>query len=260
MEYFVYHFQVFLLIMTRMGGMMVTAPFYSSGVIPLRILGMLVFLITLVVFPAVTAKGYYPVPGHMGQYALLVIMELGIGIYIGFLVSIVFAAFQLSGQYFAVQIGFGINEVLDPVAQVSVPLIGQFKSLIGLLVFLAINGHHFMIQAVYRSYELAPLLSMSKGSLGGLLKFISYSFSGMFIVALKIALPVVGTIFLVSVSMGILAKAAPQMNIMMLGFPFKVAVAFGVLILATPMIVRVMQVALERNFKLITNILFKWPG
>ena len=110
----------------------------------------------------------------MGGYTPAGVQEVLIGLYIGFLVSMMFAAFQLAGQYFAVQIGFGINEVFDPLAQVSIPLIGQLKNLMGLLVFLAINGHHFLIQAVYRSYELAPVLNLGPKMAGGLMRYMIY--------------------------------------------------------------------------------------
>jgi len=259
MKYLVYHFQVFLLILVRMNAMIVVAPFFSSGVIPFRLKAVLSFLITLVIFPVIATKGY-SLPGAMGEYMILVLQEVSIGLYLGFLVSVIFAAFQLSGQFFAVQIGFGINEVLDPLGQISVPLIGQFKNLIGLLVFLAINGHHFMVEAIYRSYELAPVLGVKKAVAGGLLKYLMHSFSGMFVVALKIAIPIMGVIFLISVSMGVLAKAAPQMNIMMLGFPFKIVVAFGMLLVITPLIVRIMHVSLERTFNFVTKVLIHWPA
>jgi len=258
MEYFVYHFQVFMLIMMRLNAMMVVAPFYSSAMIPFRIKALISFLVTLVIFPMVAARGL-KIPPDMGGYTLLIINEVSIGLIIGFIVSVIFAAFQLSGQYFAVQIGFGINEVLDPLGQVSIPLVGQLKNLVGLLVFIAINGHHFLIEAIYRSYELAPVMSLKRSMIGGIVKYVMYSFSGMFVVALKIALPVVATIFLISVSMGVLAKVAPQMNIMMLGFPFKIMVAFGVLLLITPLIVKIMQVSLERVFVFITRVLQHWP-
>ncbi len=259
MEYFVYHFQVFLLIIMRMNAMMIIAPFFSSGVIPFRVKAIISFLVTLVIFPLIASK-MYAVPNNMGEYMLCILREVAIGIYIGFLVAIIFTAFQLAGQYFAVQIGFGINEVLDPLAQVSIPLIGQLKNLIGLLIFLVVNGHHFLIKAIYRSYELVPVITLSSESSAGLLKFIVHSMGGMFVIALKIALPVLATIFLVTVSMGILAKAAPQMNIMMLGFPFKIAVAFGVLILISPMVIRIMHVSLERTFKFISKVLIYWPA
>lgn len=92
------------------------------------------------------------------------------------------------------------------------------------------------------------------------MKLMIHSFSGMFIIALKMALPVVGTIFLITVSMGVLAKVAPQMNIMMLGFPFKIMVAFVILLISTPLIVRIMRVALERGFELLTGMLRNWPA
>lgn len=259
MEYFVYHFQLFLLIMMRMSSMMVIAPFYSSGVMPFKMKAIVAFFTTIIIFPVIAGRGYV-IPAHMGGYTVLVVQEVLIGLYIGFLVSVVFAAFQLAGQYFAVQMGFGINEVIDPLAQVSIPLIGQFKNLLGLLIFLAMNGHHFLIQAVYRSYELAPGLNLGPQMTAGLMRYMTYVFSGMFVVALKIALPVLATMFLLEVSMGVLAKAAPQMNIMMLGFPFKIMVSLGVLILTAPLIVRVMYVSLDRSFNFIARMLHHWPA
>ncbi len=253
------NFQAFLLVLVRINAMIVVAPFFSSGLIPFRLKALMSFLFALIIFPVLGA-GVVKVPGSMGAYYLLVIQEALLGVIIGFLMIIIFSAFQLAGQFFAVQIGFGMTEVLDPLAQVSIPLVGQLKNLIGILVFLAMNGHHFLIDAVYRSFQLAPTFSGSREATGGLLKYFVYSFSGMFIVALKIALPVVATIFLISVSMGILAKVAPQMNIMMLGFPLKIIVAFSVLALVAPLVVRIMRVALERSFELINGMLVHWPA
>lgn len=259
MEYFVYQFQAFFLVLVRMTAMMVIAPFYSSGAIPLLMRGALSFFVSLVIFPLLSISNV-ALTGNMGVYYLMVLQEIIIGLYIGFLVSVVFSAFQLSGQYFAVQIGFGINEVIDPLAQISIPLVGQLKNIIGLLVFLAINGHHFMIKAIYHSYELAPAFALKGESIQAFLKFLAHSFSGMFVIALKISLPVIAAVFLVSVSLGILAKAAPQMNIMMLGFPFKIAVAFGIMVLISPLIVRVMNVSLERTFQFIVKVIKYWPA
>ncbi|HMB19600.1 MAG TPA: flagellar biosynthetic protein FliR [Spirochaetota bacterium] len=258
MQYFVLQFQIFFLIMVRMAAMFIVAPFFSSGVIPLRMKGIVAFLLTLVMFPIVSSMGYEPTT-NMGLFAVMVTQEIIIGLFIGFLVAVIFSAFQLAGQFFSVQIGFGINEVIDPLAQVSIPLIGQFKNLIALLLFLAMNGHHVLIQAIYRSYELAPAFSLKGTSSEGFLKFLMYAFSGMFVIALKIALPVVAIIFLITISLGILAKAAPQMNIMMLGFPFKIAVAFGMLIMVTPLVVRIMNVSIERTFKFISTVVHQWP-
>ncbi|HRX16869.1 MAG TPA: flagellar biosynthetic protein FliR [Spirochaetota bacterium] len=258
MLYFIYNFQAFLLVMIRIHSLFVVAPFFSSGVTPVRLKALLAFFITLVIFPLIVKNGI-SVSGNMLEYGLMVVREIIIGVYIGFIASIVFTAFQLAGQYFSVQIGFGFSEVVDPMAQISVPIIGQIKSMVGLLVFLYINGHHFLISAIYRSFELAPVINFSDTAISDHMRYLTYSFSGMFIVALKIALPILATVFLVSVSMGVLAKAAPQMNIMMLGFPFKIMVAFVLIVVLSPLIIRIMQVALGRSFHFISKVLTYWP-
>ena len=75
-----------------------------------------------------------------------------------------------------------------------------------------------------------------------------------------ISFPIVATVFLISVAEGMLAKAAPQMNVMTLGFPVKVLVSFGMLAAIAPMVVRIMQVSFERTFSFISDVLVHWPG
>jgi len=258
MTYFVYQFQVFMLVLLRMNAMFSVAPFFSSDIIPFRVRAIVSFLVAIVVFPTISAKGYH-ITGNMGEYLLMVIREVAIGLYIGFLIGLTFSAFQLAAQFFSLQLGFGMSEVLDPLSQISIPVLGQLFNLIGLLVFLGISGHHFLIQAVYRSYELAPIMSFDVEMMGKLFQYLAHSFSGMFVVALKIALPILSTLFLLTISMGVLAKAAPQMNILMLGLPINVTISYGLLIIASPMIIRLIQVAIERSFEFMTRVLLHWP-
>lgn len=258
MEYFVLQFQLFMLIMLRLLAMMVIAPFYSSPMIPFRMRFGLAFLVSLVILPVIAHNGYY-LTTDMSKYFMLALREIGIGLFIGFLVAIIFASFQLASQMYIAQIGFGMSEVLDPLAEISIPVIGQLKNMIGILVFLAMDGQHYMIKAINRSYELAPVNVLTQTHWGLFLKFIDHSFSGMFVVAIKLALPVMATIFLITVAEGVLAKVAPQMNIMMLGFPIKIIVTFGLLAFTAPLIVRIMNVSLERTFKFISQILANWP-
>ncbi len=259
MIYFVYNFQAFLLVLVRMHTMFLVAPFFSSDVLPYRLRVLLSFFVTLIVFPILMNRGFN-ITGSTGDYAIMVLREIFIGLFIGFLASIIFTAFQLAGDFFSVQIGFGFSEVVDPMAQISIPVLGQLKNMIGLLVFLALDGHHFLIKAVCRSYELAPLVSLSERTGEKLIGFLAYSFSGMFFVALKIAIPIMATVFLISVSLGVLGKAAPQMNIMMLGFPFKIIAAFGLLAVISPVIIKVMSVSIERMFDTVSKVIMGWPG
>ena len=258
MAYFVYQFQIFMLVLIRMNAMFVVAPFFSSDVIPFRVRAIVSFLVTLIIVPAIVTKGYY-IPENMGEYFLMAIREVVIGLYIGFLVALTFSAFQLGAQFFALQMGFGMSEVMDPISQISIPVLGQLFNLIALLVFLVFGFHHLLIHAVHSSYELAPIISLDAEVIGKLFQFMIHSFSGMFIIALKISLPIVGTLFLLTISMGVLAKAAPQMNILMLGLPINVTVSFGLLVIASPMIIRIMHVALERSFAFVEKVLLYWP-
>jgi flagellar biosynthesis protein FliR len=260
MEYFVYNFQAFLLVLIRMHSMFMIAPLFSSDIIPFRTKTMLAFLVAMIAFPMVMHAQPYTVSGNMGIYALMVLREVLIGLYIGFLASVIFSAFQLAGQYFAVQIGFGFTEVVDPLAQISIPIVGQLKNMLGILVFLFINGHHFLISAVVKSYTLAPVFTYNEEGMGALLKWVAATTSGMFVIALKISLPIVATVFLVTVAEGMLSKAAPQMNIMMLGFPLKILVAFGMLAFLAPLIVRIMKVSFGHTFRFISDVLVHWPG
>ena len=258
MEYFVLKFQIFFLFLLRMTSMFLVAPFFSSDIIPYRTRATIGFLIAIVIFP-IASKGGYGVTDSMGIYAIFALREIVIGLFIGFLSTIIFVGFQLAGQFFAVQIGFGMSEVLDPLAQVSIPVIGQIKNMIALLVFLYINGHHFLIRALVRSYELAPVFLINGVAAQKFTDNLIYSISGMFLVAFKIALPIIGTVFLIYVAMGVLGKTAPQMNVMMLGFPINISVAFALLILLSPLVIRIMRVSLERTFSFIFEVLKYWP-
>ena len=246
MEYFVDNFQLFLLILTRMGGMFAVCPFFSSFLIPRRAKLVLSLFITLIIFPSVSVMGI-EVPDKALSYFILLLNELLVGLLIGYLVALIFAAFQLSGQLFSFQMGYGISQVLDPLHRIEIPLVGQFQNLLATMVFLTIKGPHFMIRAVYQSYSTVPVLNIGEKA-----AFINRSlislFGDMFLVALQIGFPVIGTLFLVSVSLGLLAKAVPQMNILMLGFPIQIGVGLLVLLITVPFLLEGMNSVLEKTF------------
>jgi flagellar biosynthetic protein FliR len=228
MNFFVENFQVFLLIFVRMFGMFVVAPFFSSGVIPFRIRAILSVYVTACVFPMVvgTIGG---IPESMYSYVLIIVSEVFIGILIGFLVSIIFAAFQLAARFFSFQMALGIAEVVDPFSQVGITLVGQLWTLMGIMVFIAIDGPHLLILATYESYDTIYLFDLVRDSEPMYRALIS-TFGAMFIVALKLAFPILTTLFLLAVTLGLLAKSAPQMNIFMLGFPIQIGVGFMVMV------------------------------
>ncbi len=239
--FFIKNFQVLLLVFMRITGMFVVAPFFSSFLIPIRTKIILAIFISFIIYPVLT-KFNPVIPSHMINYGLLVIEQLFIGIILGFISSIIFTAFQMAGQFFSFQMGFGINQVYDPLSQIQIPIIGQLQYLIAIMVFLVIGGDRLLLNALYKSFEILPLLDFSNIiKVKFLAKSLSKIFSSMFLLALEISFPVLATMFLVSLIMGLLAKASPQMNLFMVGFSFQIGIGLIALIIIMPYLIDIMN-------------------
>lgn len=255
MRYFLYNFELFFLVFTRLFGMLAVAPLFSSSVLTPSLRAMLAFTVSIVVFPIVTRQPPH-IPDGMYLYGAMAASELLIGIIIGFLASIFFSVFQMAGQFFSLQIGLSISEVLDPISQEEIPVIGQFLTLIGTLVFVAIGGERFLLDAVVRSFQVLPVLDFSNPELMKRLTDGFVSTTGqMFVLSLKLSMPLMGTLTILMISLALLSKAAPMMNIFMVGFPVQLAVGFVSLILIAPMLGSASAIILEIMHREILNLL-----
>jgi flagellar biosynthetic protein FliR len=256
-DQFVTNFQVFLLVLFRIVALVQIAPLISSETIPqVAKIGFALFVAALV-FPGVLERGYV-VPQGALDYLLLLLGEVLIGIIIGFFLVLIFASFQLAGQFFSLQMGFGASEVFDPLAQIEIPLMGQFFNIVAMFVFLSTSGFHkFIFVGVYRSFEALKAIDLVSGRVVLLNTFMG-SLGQLFEIALTISFPILGTLFLISISMGLLAKAAPQMNLLMMGFPMAIGVAFIILLLITPLLMnafsRIIDAGFDKLFGLISDL------
>ncbi len=252
-EFIVGQFQLGLLIVMRLFGMIVVAPFFSSVLIPMRIKAVLAVGITIVIFPILSKQMNVEIPDNLIDYVILVANEVIIGVSLGLVIAVIFGLFQLAGQFFSIQMGFGISEVFDPLSQIHVPLVGQFLTLLGTMIFLHLQGHVLLIEGVYESFYKIPVLDLVKSS-KPLSQLLITVFSDMFTVALKISLPIIGTLFIVTLGMGLLAKFAPQMNILMLGFPIYITVGFVMIVILLPYIVENGKAVMDIYFKKIFQL------
>jgi len=207
----------------------------------------LTFFVTAVMFPVVF-DNIPEVPQDIVQYGLIAIGEGLIGATIGICITISFSVYQLAGQYFTVQMGLGASEVFDPMSQISLPLMGQYLYLVAIMVFLAIKGPLIIIYELYYSYGLVTIESLTNGVIINSPYGIVGIFSSMFLVALRISLPIVASLLLVSISMGLLAKAAPQMNLLMIGFPISIGVSFAIIIFLLPLFVEFVDNYMNETF------------
>jgi len=229
------HTQLFFLIFARVFMLLRTAPLLSGQGVPGVARVGLCLMATWVVLPWIVEAGY-PIPETGLGYALLVVGEGLVGVTIGMFMTLVFTTFQTAGQFFSLQMGFGASQVFDPLSQVEIPLVGQFFNLVAMFVFVTTAGfNHIFLVGVLRSFEAIRAVDILQAN-EELALFMMHALSALFAQALVISMPILGTLMLVNISLGLMAKAAPQMNLLMIGFPMAILVAFGVMFLAMPVI------------------------
>jgi flagellar biosynthesis protein FliR len=247
-----------MMMFARIFGLLSIAPVYSSESINFQVRVIFTFLVSMIIFP-VAGSFLHKVPNGMGEYALIIFSEALIGILMGFLVTIIFSGFQMAGEYFSVQMGFGYTETIDPVSQTSLPVISNLKNLMGVMVFLSTGAHRVLIESIAYSFEKIQLLTFTSRVNQGILGSFEIAIGAMFIIAFKIALPVLGILILVTIAESIMGKAAPQLNIMQLSFPVKIMIGLFVLIIITPFIEKQMEIAFSLTFDRLNIMMNEWP-
>jgi flagellar biosynthetic protein FliR len=144
-------------------------------------------------------------------------------------------AVTMAGSFLDLQVGLGMSQVMNPVTGVHSTVMAQFKSMLALIVFLGVQGHHFVLQAFVRSYETMPTLSAAamepiRASLVGMI-------GEMSLLALQIAAPVAAVGLIVDTAMGIVNRAVPQMPVFLVGLPVKIVASMVALSVALPALV-----------------------
>jgi len=245
---------IFFLVAVRIFGMIMTTPLLSMQSVPRIAKVSLAGFIAMLVMPSAYPAGWN-VGGFTMDYFLLVVGEGLLGVITGFFISMVFSTFSSAGQFFSYQTGFGASEVYDALAQIENPLLGQYLNLIAMLVFLQINGFQTLfLGGILRSFQALNCFSLITAR-DVFLQFFLHGLSTMFLNAMVIALPVVGTLFLVNVAMGLLSKAAPQMNLLSEGFPITIIVAFFLLGITLPLMVNLFVQIMGNGFEAFEQLL-----
>jgi len=250
---------VFFLVAVRIFAIIMTTPLLSIQSVPrvakLALAGLIAFLVMGQAYPV-----GWNVDSFSLQYALLIVGEGLIGVITGFFISMVFSTFSSAGQFFSYQMGFGASEVYDVLAQIENPLLGQYLNLIAMLVFLQINGFQTLFfGGILRSFQAINCFSLINAQ-DVFLAFFLKGLSTLFLNAMIIALPVVGTLFLIHVSMGLLSKAAPQMNLLSEGFPITILVTFFLLSVALPLMINLFIQVMEQGFQSFEQLLANAGG
>jgi len=265
---------VFLLIAARAIAMIETAPLLSSEAVPqvakLALAGFAAFAVlpnagafsaelTAAGMAGVSGVGAVTFPGTSVlsdlryeplslRFLLLVAGEGIIGVIIGFYLTLIFATFSTAGQFFSLQMGLGASETFDPLAQIENPLMGQYFNLVSMLVFLTVGGfRELFLGGFWRSVQSLNITMLIDGR-GPVINMMASGLAKLFLDAMVISLPILGTLFLTSLSTGLISKAAPQINILSEGFPIAIITAYLLLFATLPFLVEAFSHVIEAGF------------
>jgi len=224
-------FYAFFLIFVRCSGLCLAAPVFGAMNIPVRIrislAGALAFTLLAILQPKVGQP-----PKDMIEFALAVGNEALSGILIGGFFGLVLQAALMAGAFIDLQLGLGLSQALNPVAGVPVSVIGQFKYMLCLVIFLCADAHHLMLSSLVQSYSSMPTLSASL--MPALQEGILDLIGRLSLLALQMAMPVVAVSFIVDAGLALINKAVPQMQSFFVGMPVKIGLGMLVLTLALP--------------------------
>ncbi|QAY68331.1 flagellar biosynthetic protein FliR [Paenibacillus protaetiae] len=233
MDAIVQGFPIFLLIFCRITAFFVVAPIFAFRNLPNTFKIGLGFFISLLVF---LTYGFSQTVITDATYVLMIIREILIGLAMGFVVYLFFAVVQAAGGFMDMQIGFAMANVIDPVTGSSAPLLGNFKYMLAMMLFLMMDGHHYLLNALMGSYSWLPLdnevyAHFADGRISDLLLRLV---GNTFLLSLQVAAPIIVAMFLTDVGMAFLAKTAPQFNIFVIGIPLKLLIGLALLMLIMP--------------------------
>ncbi|MEI3597135.1 MULTISPECIES: flagellar biosynthetic protein FliR [unclassified Oceanobacillus] len=213
---------ILLLVFVRLLSFFIVIPLFSYRTIPMPFRIGFSFFLALILFQTIDTS----ILALDHTYIFLVVKEALVGLLIGLIAFIIVSALQVAGGFVDFQMGFAIANVVDPQTGAQSPLTGQYFYMIALLFLLAVDGHHLIIDGIFTSYEFVPIDAYLPLHEESIAEFIIQAFNYMFIIAFQMAIPIVGTLFLVDIALGIIARTVPQLNVFVVGLPLKIFVSF----------------------------------
>ena len=213
----------FILVLARVSPLFILAPLFSSKMIPARARGIVAVGLTIGIYPtALHAGDGQHIPMDVLALGGLILKEMLVGMAFSFSLAALFAAIQVAGSILDTLIGFSFGALVDPITGTNGGVLNQLYALIGVAIFVVINGDAWVIQGLAKSYEEIPLTAAP--DMGSLVEGAQVAFSGIFGAAIQVCAPVMLAVLLTDVAFGLVSRVVPQLNVFGVGFPAKVTV------------------------------------
>jgi len=249
---------VYVLVLFRVAGFMLFAPFFGSARIPKRTRTLIAVVLAMSLVSGVKAPPHLPMTS-LGT-AIAIAGEICFGLAIGMILSFVFIAAQWAGEMIGQQVGFNVAETFDPQYGQSSSMVGDMYYMLTLIVFIFMGGHRQMIRGMRDSFDTLPLMSVSINQ--SVLDLVVRMFETATMLAMRLAAPILVTMLVVDMTLGFLGKTMPQMNVMTMGLSLKAMVGLVVLILGLMWysIPNVLQNALGDSMSTVRQVLIHGLG
>jgi len=232
---------LFLLVLSRVAGIFSAIPVFGGKRLPIQVKVVTIMAITMVCFPVLVLTTPSAMPEDSISLFLLILREVMVGLTMAFVTQIIFSAVEFSGQIIGMQMGFTISSIIDPTNGVQTQVMAVMQTLFATLMFLSLNIHHLFIRTIVDSFRIIPLGAWNLN--GELVQFLVRATSDVFVLGVRLAAPVMVALLLTSVTLGIMARAFPQMNIFMVSMPLNIGIGFIVLGLTLTIFFHVLEVS-----------------
>lgn len=216
----------------RLLGLVALAPGFSGAAVPPQVRVALAVGLAMALGPLIACPDPRVLDLPVGGYLLILGGELALGGAIGFCLACLLEAARFAGEMVDLQIGFRAGELYDPVAGGSSSILGRLWYLAALVFFFQVDGHHWLIGGLARSYGLCPVGDLAFEREWGLLA--GQMLLASFALGLRLAAPLVASLVLADVTLGLVSRGMPQMNILLVGMPAKIIVGLAALAACSP--------------------------
>lgn len=221
----------------RILALITSAPVLGAKGSPMRVKVGFAFVVTVVIAPSV---GNIPQVEPGSALGLMILaQQVVIGLAMGLAMRVVFSAVEMAGHLVGLQMGLGFATFFDPQNSAQTPVMASFLGMLAILVFLSLNGHILMIEAIAQSFRELPILAKPLAFAGW--KVLAGWGSQIFLGGVLLSLPVIAALLITNISIGIMTRAAPQLNIFAVGFPITLMAGFIVLSISLPYIIPLLE-------------------
>jgi len=245
---------LFIIVLTRLSGMITRAPLISAYPIPVQIKAWFMASFALILFPILSSQSGFQVPTSMPELILILLREFMIGYITGFVANVVFVAMEVAGDLISMQIGLTAAQAMNPMTGDQSPVFTQAYTVFASMIFISLNAYQWLFSAVYKTFEILPpgYKFFVSGNLAHNVIFYSCE---MFSIGFSIAIPLFAVMIIADFLLGFTAKMMPKMNIFMVALPVKIYLGFVLFLILLPQMGAKIAILIETHLSSIIAVL-----